>query len=985
METQDIHKLLEDNERSLIEIYFDLQKNFEEKYGENTVVIMEVGSFFEVYGVDTEEIKIGKPKEIAEILNLQLTRRNKMFAENSIKNPLLAGFPTAAFERYMTRLIQENKYTIVIVRQEGVPPKITRYIERILSPGVNFDYSTTHEDNFVASLFIDSNNDLYSVGYAALDVTTGKTFLQEIHSTKEDSTFALDEVFRLLKSYRTSEILLTVINSEIDEYYVHQYLEIFESDVKVNTKRLKVSYQNELFKQTYIIKSFLTPIEFLDLETKPLASESLASLVEFIIEHDYQVIQKLEKPTQLTSSSYLYLGNNPLEQLNITSRDPLELTLGKLLNKTVTSMGSRLFHERLFHPLTEKAEIENRFALSEALQEIYPQVELELRSVYDLERITRRIRLQRLHPFELNFLYDSLLAADRVVDQISRIPHHEALQNFIKEKNTLQQCIEYLKKTFNLDETAKVTSQDIENSLFQKGFHSELDGLIVKKEVVESKLELIRAKIIEILQDTTGKTEGEYVEIKQLDKEGHHLTLTRSRFALIEATLKKSFVSIEGVVYAFSDFSYRPLTTNVKITAPLIENLSEEIVFLQRKIIALTRDLFVKQLCHMEDEFIGLLLRLSDIVAKIDVAVSNCKSATQFRLVKPDIVEQKNGEAFLEIMDARHLLVEAREENGIYVPNDIFLGKKKDLKGESLFFGLLKEEINGVLLYGINSSGKSSFMKSIGVAVVLAQSGMYVPATSMRFAIFTELFTRILAKDNFEKGLSSFGVEMMELKNIFNRCSSRSLILGDEISHGTETLSALAIVSATIEHLAEKNALFVFTTHLHQLCNLERIQNLRQVVSVHLSVAYDLAQDKLIFERKLQPGSGSSIYGLEFAQSLHMDKDFLKRAQDIRKELAHDYQELELLTKKQKSKYHTDLYLTTCAICKSSVEDTHHISPQEIADVHGNIDGRFHKDHKYNLLPLCKGCHNKVHEGRLLIRGFVMTSQGLEIDFEEKI
>jgi DNA mismatch repair protein MutS len=274
-------------------------------------------------------------------------------------------------------------------------------------------------------------------------------------------------------------------------------------------------------------------------------------------------------------------------------------------------------------------------------------------------------------------------------------------------------------------------------------------------------------------------------------------------------------------------------------------------------------------------------------------------------------------------------------------------------------------------------------MKSIGVAVMLAQSGFFVPATSMRFSVFSEVFTRILAQDNFEKGLSSFAVEMMELKNIFNRCSTKSLILGDEISHGTETLSALSIVSATIEHLVEKGTLFIFTTHLHQLCNLGRIQRLKEVVSVHLEVSYDAAQDKLLFERKLQAGSGSSIYGLEFAQSLHIDPEFMKRAQTIRKELAKDYEELELLTKKQRSKYHKELYLTSCAICKGIVEDTHHIRPQETADADGNI-GHFHKNHKYNLLPLCKDCHNKVHDAKLLIRGFIMTSQGLEVDFEEK-
>ena len=981
METAEIQKLLEDTDRSLIEIYFDLQQKFEEKYGPSTVVIIEVGSFYEVYGVDNEQQKIGKPKEVAEILNLQLTRKNKTIAENSVKNPLLAGFPTAAFDRYITRLIQEDKYTIVVVRQAGTPPKITRFVERIISPGVNFDYTLDHDENFIVSLFVDQSKGLYSVGYSAIDVTTGKTFLQEIHSTKEDTNFALDEAFRLLKAYRTAEIILTCINPEIDEYAVRQYLELIDSDVKINTKRLSVIYQNELFKKTYVIQSFLSPIEFLDLEKNPLTSEALAVLIEFVIDHDYQVIQKLQKPTLLSTASYLYLGNNPLEQLNILSSDPTDLTICKLIDHTVTSIGRRLLKERLHNPITSREELLERYNFSDTLQKDYPKIDQELGGVYDLERIIRRIQLGRLHPFEMNFLFDSLLSAQKILDHISHIDKHEAVTQFLEEKNKLQNCLDTIKRTFNLDETGRVTFQNICTSIFQEGYDKELDELMQKYQQLLGKLESIRSKILEVLELHTGKKEGEYVEVKQLDKEGHYITLTRSRFALIESTLKKNFISIDGTVYAFSDFSFKTQTSNVKVTAPIIDTLSEEIVSLQTKIVATTKELYLKELQKMEEEFLDLLSHTSNFLAKIDVALSNIKASIKLNLIRPEIVDTQD--TFFEAADLRHLLVEAREENGIYVPNDIFLGKKSQVTKQSLFTEITEADIQGVLLYGINSSGKSSFMKSIGVAVILAQSGFYVPASHMRLALFSELFTRILAKDNFEKGLSSFGVEMMELKNIFNRCTPRSLILGDEISHGTETLSALAIVSATIEHLSSKNCFFLFTTHLHQLCNLDRIQKIKSVVSVHLSVNYDVEEDVLRFERKLQAGSGSSIYGLEFAESLHIDKDFMKRAQTIRKELAKDYQELELLTKKQKSKYHKDLFLTNCAICKGIVDDTHHIAPQEIADEKGNI-GHFHKNHKYNLLPLCKDCHNKVHDGKLIIRGFIMTSEGLKIDFDEK-
>ncbi|PIR77706.1 MAG: DNA mismatch repair protein, partial [Candidatus Magasanikbacteria bacterium CG10_big_fil_rev_8_21_14_0_10_38_6] len=263
-------------------------------------------------------------------------------------------------------------------------------------------------------------------------------------------------------------------------------------------------------------------------------------------------------------------------------------------------------------------------------------------------------------------------------------------------------------------------------------------------------------------------------------------------------------------------------------------------------------------------------------------------------------------------------------------------------------------------------------------------SGLYVPATTMRFSLCTELFTRIVAKDNFEKGLSSFAVEMVELKNIFNRCGSKSLILGDEISHGTETLSAIAIVGATIKRLVEKKSLFLFTTHLHQIhqCNILSEES-SHVASAHMQVHYDKDADQLVFDRVLQAGNGSSIYGLEFAQSLHMDEPFLQYATTIRKSLTDDYSDIELLVKKERSIYNKHVYLSSCAICSQRVEDVHHIVPQKEADDAGNI-GHFHKNHTYNLLPICKSCHKRIHDEEIQVNGFVMTSKGLQLLFEER-
>ena len=242
----------------------------------------------------------------------------------------------------------------------------------------------------------------------------------------------------------------------------------------------------------------------------------------------------------------------------------------------------------------------------------------------------------------------------------------------------------------------------------------------------------------------------------------------------------------------------------------------------------------------------------------------------------------------------RHPIIESNDERGIYVPNDVFLGTNNQTEHNHITLNASDgEDVLGTLLYGINSSGKSSLMKSIGLSVVLAQAGFFVPAVELRFGLYDKLFTRIVSQDNLYKGLSTFAVEMMELKNIFNRANERSLVLGDEISQGTETESALAIVSSAILKLISLKSTFIFATHLHQLGSIPQLQKLQNLIFLHLGIKYDESNDSLIYNRVLQLGMGDSLYGLEFAKSLHMDKEFLTMAQSIRENLNHGGSEIK--------------------------------------------------------------------------------------------
>lgn len=372
--------------------------------------------------------------------------------------------------------------------------------------------------------------------------------------------------------------------------------------------------------------------------------------------------------------------------------------------------------------------------------------------------------------------------------------------------------------------------------------------------------------------------------------------------------------------------------------------------------------------------YIPSIRSLLHFIAEVDVAVASARVSYTYGLCRPRIIKTGRDENFLQIMGLRHLPVESQ---GIsYVANDIVMGNRDYLDLPYPSTVMLDSrvhdgaDINGVLLYGINSSGKSSLMKSIGIAVVLAQAGFFVPARSMTFSLLEGVYTRILSRDNAAKSLSTFGVEMLELNTIFHRITPKMLVLGDEISHGTETLSAVAIVASTVMELASKGVLFLLTTHLHQLSMVHELTRLRQVVSLHLSVRYDDAQDTLVYDRILRAGRGSSVYGLEFAESLHMQPSFLENAKRLRESLAKEYTVLELGHQKEHIKRYRDIVASECVICGALVRN------QPVS-----LRGSEH----HHLIPLCDAHRRMMAEGKIKVRGFIMTPQGLRLEYETQL
>ena len=709
-----------------------------------------------------------------------------------------------------------------------------------------------------------------------------------------------------------------------------------------------------------------------------MITEALSILIHFVIEHDMHIVQKLSMPSLIDNRRFMYLGNNTLEQVGIISKDKKEFTLLKMIDKSSTAIGRRLLKERLLNPIMEKDELERRYNLIEKVSSHTRFLDETMRGIYDLERLSRRLNLTRLHPFEMNHIYDSMLSIKDFMKYVKKYK----IQKTPFNKSELDEFLRDISKSIDLDISRRFTNNTVDENFLMSGVDEAIDTLVKENATMLVVFEDIMTKIEVILKSVNAGSSNKLVTLGLLEKDGYYISLSKNRFSLIENEFRKD--------EELSQFVVKKLTNNVKITSSFTNTLSDKIMKNRRKIIVLVKERYIQLQTLYERRYSLLFDRVISYVADLDVAVSSSKVAQMYNHARPMIVDVADDENFMQIMQLRHPIIEIQERFGIYIPNDIVMGNRDymDLpypKTVMLDVAVHNgHDINGVLLYGINSSGKSSLMKSIGIATLMAQSGFFVSCAVMKFSLFDSIFTRIVSRDNLAKGLSTFAVEMMEMKNIFNRATTRSLILGDEISHGTETLSGVAIVASAIIKLSRLRPLFLFATHLHQLSTMKEITSLDNVVDLHLSVEYDENKDALLFNRVLQAGSGSSIYGLEFAKSLHMDDDFLETANKIRKRLAKDFDELELLVKKKTSKYNKNLYVTKCIICGAIADDVHHINNQSLANESGFI-GHFHKDTKHNLVPLCKEHHKQIHDGKIKLDGFIMTSKGLELTYEEQI
>ena len=993
--------------------YLFYQEKYEKKYGKNkTIVLMQIGSFHEAYSTDTRGYNL---TEISELLNIILTKKDKKVKEVSEKNPYMLGFPSVALSKYLKVLI-DNGFTVVIIDQVTPPPNPKREITGIYSPGTYIQESFSPDSNNIVCLYIEdelqkNGQNLTCIGMSVVDLSTGENTIHEAYSQFGDDKYALDETLRFLNSYNPTEIIIYVKSNKLNEENIILYLELdskiyhyYDCNSKTQSKLskhyFKLSYQNEFLGKIYKDTGMLSSLEYLDLERKPYATISFIALLDFAYQHNENIINNLFKPSIFKSNKHLILGNNAGCQLNVFENNSLEnfsncryKSLFDVVNNTSTSMGRRYLKYILSAPLIDTQELRTRYdCIEEALrtsistgkynhEELYITLEDHLKCILDLERLNRKVSLNIIHPFEFaNLLesYDEVFSIIKVLRKTNNmsklIPDKKVVSNLLKFK---KEC----KKTFNLNEMKKYCINDIQNSFFKKGINKKIDNIQVRMDNNMEFMENICAILSKYI-DTKSKFNNDDVKIniKKNDRDGYYLDLTKVR----AQNLKKNLANIKTIKVTEdydldpNKLEFKELTKgNTKIFFDDLTKKSNSLIVLREKIMSMCKDGYVDILTTFYKDYGHTFKKLVQFISIIDFIKSSAKTAKLNNYVKPEIVMDKNNKVldngYVKCENLRHPIIERIKEDTEYIPHNVELGRYGENK------------LDGMLIYGLNSAGKSSLMKAIGLSIIMAQTGMYVPATNFKYSPYDSLFARISSNDNIFKGLSSFALEMTELRAILKRTGPKTLVIGDEVCRGTEHTSGNSIVAATIINLAKTGSSFMFATHLHDIAKMERIKNLKNVQAFHLTVDYDEEKDVLIFDRLLKPGHGTEVYGITVAKYIIHDADFMSLAQEIKNELTN---QPNIVLPQKTSKYNTKLYIDKCHVCgitnsTGGYFDTHHINHQKDCD-DGFVKDKPHikMNAKYNLIPLCESCHHKVHHDELDIYKYIDTSKGKVLDYK---
>lgn len=1029
--------------KSLTEEYLEYHECYVKKFGkERTLVLMQVGTFYEAYATNERgpDLKI-----LEDLTEATIAHKGKDKSKINMENPLMWGFPMIASLKFIGILI-DSGYRLIMIDQTSPKPNIRREVVAIHSPATYLESAYKPTSNFVANICIEeiqqkNGKILACVGMSAIDVSTGETYIHESYSHMNDDKLGLDETLRFLNSLVPKEIIIHKENLiKLKEDYMIEYLDLegkFYQFRDINKEHIKITYQKRLLEKVYPERQNMTSIiDTLGMSKTLYARKSFVNLLTYVADHYEDLIKGVAEPIFFLHESNLVLGNDAINQLNIVDNTGVSDVPGSVkyrnlldvINKGNTGMGKRYIKMRLTSPYTDTTILNNIYDIVEILlkDNFYIGLDKTLKQINDIERLYRKLTLGTLHPMHIVDLINSYKSILLLFENISK---NVPLSKKIKTLD-LRKSIKKLNNKFdskiNIEKARMFTMTDIKENIFQDGIYPDLDKIQVQissnHSVMNELLDKLNWMIINNYTNNHNynsnfNQHSNSIIIKHNTRDGYYYQLTPKRYKHLAESLKNvDEIILSKQTIDVEDFEISHFNNNVKISLPFLKNQTTNIDELIEKVANLTYNYYMDFLNDINKEFGETLRETISLITKIDYYTTIAKVSKEYNYVKPIIKEKEkekkkiekenikkgienddsdeevdadeqvdeedkknnidnNMESFISAKDIRHPIVE-RIIDHEYIPHSIDIGR----------------EMKGMLIYGLNSAGKSVLMKAIGLSIIMAQAGFFVPAREFIYYPYKALYTRITGNDNLFRGLSSYSLEIVELNSILKRSNKSTLVIGDEVCRGTEHISGNSIVAATLLKLSDIGSTFVFATHLHELMEIDELKDKNNIKAFHLSVEHDEKMDRLIYDRELKPGSGERIYGITVAKYIIRDNAFIAKALEIKNKLLNRDPTSSTISSK-KSRYNSQLLMDSCYMCgkkntdkgTASILETHHINHQKDCE-DGFVKNKPHikKNQIFNLMVLCQTCHDKIHNENIEIDGVHMTSNGKKVIVKKK-
>jgi len=962
----------------IVQEYLALTAKWKLECGQKTCVLLQVGSFFEIYGLRDEEGIMGSNiEDVTSKCDLLIAKKGQ-FVDG--KQVVMAGFGLTQLDKYIKKL-QEYEYTCPIYTQDHQMPNTTRSLSEIISPGTYFASDSSQVSNHSVCIWVTKHektrytSEIVRMGVSAIDVNTGRSRISQFEGGYFGDSTTYDDLERQVTIISPHECIIVlngfdkkhgmdIINyiglSNIKTHLVHIDDKTELASFAVNAQ--KQQYQHEIMKRFFVKTS--PEIVYDSFRTHETAMQSYILLLDFVYQRNPTILKKIMYPILEEADNTLLLANHSLRQLNILDDDRHKgkyRSITSLLDNCMTSMGTRLFRYRISNPTTSIHNLETSYNnIGHALDsDAWSSIRNNLKGVRDIDMFYRKVISNKIMPIDITQLSVDLVKIDSIITHVStNISLYTAMNNQqLNCKEGLLQLLTTIQTTFDLSKCKGLSdiSEDKlgimspeEACFIRPGVSKPIDIALEDSIKYSIQLEATVAAINTIIGDYEKKHNTVYVKIHETPKNDPNIIGTSRRVKVFMSALDdmkllgKKHISIHGVDHDIDNFNTHSMGSNKKdliISNDIIATLSSNLQT-SRKTLILELEKVFREYCASLSELNAEFDNISQFVAWADCLQNACYMANKYNYCRP-VIDSLCKKSYFDVSGLRHPLIEQIQTNETYVTNDLSLGYDK----------------HGLLLYGTNAVGKSSFIKSVGIAVVMAQAGLYVPCTSMTYAPYNKIFTRILGNDNIFKGLSTFAVEMSELRTILNHADENSLVIGDELCSGTESNSARSIFTTGVEWLHSKHTSFIFATHFHEINSYTEIEDMDKLSMMHLSVTYNKEKDYLMYDRKLKDGPGEDMYGLEVCKSINLPNSFLERAHKLR--IKYNPQSANTLSQGTSS-FNVNKIKGPCELCGKPGKEVHHLAHQSSANKRGYTNNH-HKNHPANLMNVCDKCHDKMH------------------------